>query len=243
MWNLKNAFMKSTLTIWILFSFTTVCMAIDRMPEIRIKIDKSIISEVDSVYLIKDFQNVSSTDQNEVSPNQKWYSFSGFHGKSRISIKLKNSYNLLTDTTLAIGRNATIIIKKHKNKIYFQEYHQSVFWRISKILVVLLIALLFVKLPIAMLIISPISKRRFLVNFAMTNLIYFVVFFGLIGIMRDTLSLVLFPLILMITISDLFFLKSRDEDCGIVRLIFATLISNVLYFTTGLLLMFLIPFL
>lgn len=230
--------MKFIRIILVLISLATTCLAIDRMPVVHVRIDKSIISDVDSVYLMHDFQKSTFTDRYKVYPNQTMYLFSGFNGDLGISIKLKDSPNLISDTTLIFGRDASVIVKRQDNEICFQQYHQSMILIRAMQLIVLFLTLLIFKLPIAMLILRPESKKRFLLDFGKIILIYVVVLIILIGIMQDAYAVVFFPFVILTLISDLFFLIYNYDGRGKLRPIIAAIVINVLFLTIGLLLIF-----
>jgi len=223
-----------------LFTIVNTSLAIDKMPVICVRIDKSIISNVDSVFLINDSQIQNSTDRYKVTSDQKEYLFKGYHGVSKISIKLKNSPKHLNDTTLITEKNATFVVKQINDKICFQQYHRSKLMNIMIQLIVLFLTLLLVKIPIAMLIMTPDSKKRFLINFGMINLLYLLVLIGLIVIMQDLFigAIYLFMILIMIS-ADLIFLNQKYNEKGILRPIIATIASNALFFIIGLLLIIL----
>lgn len=230
--------MKFLQIILVLISIATTCSAIDRIPVVHVRIDKSIISDVDSVYLMHDFQKTIFTDRYKVSPNQTKYTFSSFDGDLGISIKLKDSSKLLSDSTLILGRDASVIVKRNDSEISFQQYHQSMILVRGIQLIVLILTLLIFKLPIAMLIVRPESKMRFLLDFGKSILIYVVVLILLIVIMQDAFVVAFFPYVILTFLFDLFFLIYNYDGRGKLRPILAAIVINVLFLTIGLLLIF-----
>lgn len=230
---LKNQRMRITITFFILFLLTS-CFVFDKIPEINIKIDKPILSEIDSIILI-DSLTYSNTEENYVKVTDEFqdYRIMSFESSVRIKLKLKNSSYITSDLIEIINDKDKIFISKHENKYEFNIIKESKFKKYATIFFIVLLLVLLTKIPVALLIISPVSKFEFLKHYGGLNLIYLVLFTVCLLIFSEGFVAFLYPFYFIVLASDLLFLTKYYNDKGTARPIIAGIISNLLFLTLG----------
>jgi hypothetical protein len=219
----------------ILLSLTlTSCFVFDKLLKLNVNIDKSILSEIDSVFLIdsSEFSN-EGVNQLKVTNDILDYKLVTDESKVKIRLKLRNSSYITSNTIETSNSNDKIYISKHDYKYTFNVIKESKFQKYSILFFIVLIVLLSTKIPIALLIISPSSKIDFLKQYGGLNLIYLGIFIICLLIFLPGFIGFLYLFYFVVLVSDLFFLIKYYDDKGIARPIIAGLISNLLFLTIG----------
>jgi len=219
----------------ILLSITlTSCFVFDKVPLIRIIVDKSILSEIDSILLIgsSEFSN-ELVNQLKVTKDIQEYKLVTDESKVKIRLKLRNSDYITSNTIETSNSNNKIYVSKRDNNYTFNVIKESKFQKYSIMFFIVLLVLLLTKIPIALLIISPSSKIDFLKQYGGLNLIYLGIVIICLLIFSSGFIGFLYLFYFVFLVSDLVFLIKYYDDKGIAKPIIAGLISNLLFLTIG----------
>ena len=212
----------------------TSCFVFDKLPEINIKIDDSILSEIDSIMLI-DSSQYSNTEENSLKVINDFqdYKLMTYESSVRIKLKLKNSKYITSDLIEIINGSDKIFISKQEDKYEFNLIEESKIQKYATVFLIVLLLVLLTKIPVALLIISPVSKTEFLKHYGGLNLIYLVLFTVCLLIFSAGFVAFLYPFYFIVFASDLLFLTKYYDDKGTGRPILAGIISNLLFLTLG----------
>jgi len=232
MCNLKNAKMKEFLII-LLSSVISSC-AFEPSSSINVHIDKSIISNVDSIFMVDSSTRYYDEKSRKIEPGVFDYSLLRTYSQFQIKLKLKKSQVIISDTIKILNTADIISITKVDNKINFKLISESKISKYVFIFFISLVVLLTIKILTTILILSPNSVMTYIKQISTLNLIYLVIFYPLIIVFESGYGFILFCAFLITLISDLVFLQSYYNDKGQVRTIIAGIISNILFWTIGL---------
>lgn len=226
--------MKYFLIILMSISLTS-CFVFDKIPEVRVTIDKSIVSDVDSVFLIDNSQYLDLKERNSVKviSEIKDYSFYSSGQNARIKIKLKDSKEYFSDSTITQGSEGEIKISRVDNKVKFEKIVRTNFQIYAPLILIVLLIVLITKVPVALLIIWPSSRIMFSMYYGGLNLIYIIIFILSLISFSDTFVVFLYPFYLIVLISDLFFFVRYYQEKRTFRLVIAAIVSNLLFLTVG----------
>ncbi|MFQ3578685.1 MAG: hypothetical protein SNJ71_00915 [Bacteroidales bacterium] len=227
--------MKYFLLILMSISLTS-CFVFDKIPgEVRVTIDKSIVSDIDSVFLIDNSQYVDLEERNSVKviSEIKDYSFYSSRQNARIKIKLKDSKEYFSDSTITQGSEGEIKISRVDNKVKFEKIVRTNFQKYAPLILIVLLIVLITKVPVALLIIWPSSRIKFLMYYGGLNMIYLIIFILSLILFSDAFVVFLYPFYLIVLISDLFFFVKYYQEKRTFRLVIAAIVSNLLFLTVG----------
>jgi len=211
------------------------CFVFDKIPEVRVTIDKSLESDIDSVFLIDNSQYVDLKERNsiKVTSEIKDYSFYSYRPNARIKIKLKDSKEYFSDSTITQGSEGKIKISRLDNKVRFEKIVRTNFQKYAPLILIVLLIVLITKVPVALLIIWPSSKVEFLLYYGGLNLVYLIIVILSLILFSDAFVVFLYPFYLIVLISDLFFFAKYYQEKRTFRLVIAAIVSNLLFLTVG----------
>jgi len=111
------------LPIFFLTVFLSSCFYDPGPPEIRVIIDKSVASKIDSVFLIDDTQASDLKQMHCVKNinNESEYSFYTFGKIVRIKLKLDNNQEILSDSFSIDKKKTQIIVKRIEKGFEFNK--------------------------------------------------------------------------------------------------------------------------
>ena len=213
----------------------TSCFVFDKAPSIRIKIEKSALSEIDSIFLTNDppgniYQLWSGK---KVTTDQSTYFLYPVRQNSRIKLRLTNSNVIFSDSTIIINPSSIIKISKNNGVIGFNKVVKTEPQRYIYLFLAIFMIVFITKVPIATLINRPHSKWRFMFLYTGLNLIYLLIVILLIRFLNDIFAIMLYPFYLIVLGSDIIFLIKHYPDKGLTRPIIAGIVSNLLFLTIG----------
>ena len=218
------------------FSLTS-CFVFDKAPGVSIKIEKSILPEIDSIFLInvsQDSNVYQSRRGRKVTEDQsRYFLYSSIKESSKIKLQLTNSSVIISDSTFIINHSPKIFISKNDGVIGFSQIERNSFQIYSKMALVIFIILFVTKVPVATLINKPKSKLRFMLLFAGLNLLYVLICMILIGFLKEMFAIMLYPFYIIVLGADITFLIKQYPDSGKSRPIIAGVVSNLLFLTIG----------
>jgi hypothetical protein len=213
----------------------TSCFVFDKAPSVKIKIEKSALSEIDSIFLTDYSPNTFNQlwSGNKVTINQSTYFLYPVRQNSRIKLRLTNSNVIFSDSTLLLDRSSIIKISKNSGVIGFNKIVKTEHQRYISLFLVIFMIVIITKVPIASLISRPNSKWRFMLLYAGLNLIYLLIVMLLTSFLKDSFATMLYPFYLIVLGSDMVFLIKQHPDRGLTRPIIAGIVSNLLFLTIG----------
>ncbi len=223
---------------------SSACFAVDYYPFGYIIINNSLVSEIDSLIVIKDSKQ-SNIDEiyniyrikvvdgvTQYSPDIKLINI-------RIKLKLKNSQEITSCVMSAFGKENKINIYKTNGKIRIEKEVEPILLKYGQFIFIALIIIFVTKLPIALLMLRPKSKKQFLKQFSFINLTYIILiifpFILDLGFLRVFL---VFTTPLIIILSDTIYMTKYYEDNAIFGSFITSLLSNLIFLAGGLLLVF-----
>ena len=111
------------LPIFFLTVFLSSCFYDPGPPEIRVIIDKSVASKIDSVFLIDNTQasDLKQTHFVKNINNESEYSFNTFEKIVRIKLKLDNNQEILSDSFSIDKKKTKIIVKRIEKGFEFNK--------------------------------------------------------------------------------------------------------------------------
>ena len=111
------------LPIFFLTVFLSSCYYDPGPPEIRVIIDKSLTSKIDSVFLIDNTQasDLKQTHFVKNINNESEYSFNTFEKIVRIKLKLDNNQEILSDSFSIDKKKTKIIVKRIEKGFEFNK--------------------------------------------------------------------------------------------------------------------------
>lgn len=221
--------------IWfVLPLLLTACFPFDKIPEVKIKIDNSAISTIDSLEILP--VDEYSDDQHEyfkVSAHIKEYKLLTHAQNAVIKLTLKDKSQIKSESIkLGEFRNRILISKVDRNYV-FEKKEESKILKYGSILLIIFTIVLITKIPIALLIINPELKKNFLLKFGGLNLIHLTVIGILFATFKGSFIPFLYPAYLVILILDLLFLVNFNKERGKTRSAIAGIVSNLLFLTIG----------
>jgi len=230
----KASPMRYLLFILMLVSFSS-CFVFDKIPAVDVTLDKSLIADIDSIFLIVNSQSIDLKERNsvKVSSDIKDYSFYTHRSNARIKIKLKDSKEYFSDSTITENPEGKIKISRVDNKIRFKKVVRTNFQKYVPLILIILLIILITKVPVALLIIWPSSKLEFLLHYGGVNIIYLIIVILSYIIFSDAFVVFLLLFYLIVFMSDLFFFAKYYQDKRTYRLVIAAIVSNLLFFTVG----------
>lgn len=212
----------------------TACFPFDKTPEVKIKIDNSAISTIDSIeiYLLDSYRD-NEHEEFKVSTDNKEYKFLTHAQNTTIKLTLKDRKQIRSKT-LKLGefKNRIIISKVDKNYV-FEKKEESKIIKYGSILLIIFTIVFISKIPMALLIINPELKKDFILKYGGLNLAYLVVIGILFAVFKDSYILFLYPSYLIIITLDFIFLTNLYKERGKTRPIIAGIVSNLLFLTIG----------
>ena len=216
------------------FSLTS-CFVFDLAPGVKIKIEKSILPEIDSISLLEVSQDSiwESGGSIKITPNKQSYFLYTFFEKARIQIHLNNSTKVLSDSIFGPSHSHTIIISGNDGVIAFNQVEKNKKQTYLSGFLLVFAILLITKVPVATLIIKPNSKLRFMMLFAGLNFLYLLIFVVLLIFLKELLLFMLYPIYLIVLLTDTAIFLRLYREGGISRPILAGVISNFLFLTIG----------
>jgi hypothetical protein len=211
------------------------CAAIDISPIIHVTIDNSVISEIDSIFLINNMEAYDLKDINakKVTIGTNEYSFYRVQPVVILKLKLKNGKQLTSGTFIKKDSHDKIIVSAKNNKIYFEKISRSSFQKYAPLIIIILLVVLIIKLPITLLIIWPSSKIKLLRDLSLLNLLYLVLFVVLMIVISDVMIFLLYPFYFCVLLVDLIFLAKEYNEKGLLRPILTGVVSNLAFITIG----------
>jgi hypothetical protein len=204
----------------------------DRKPQVRIEIDESAILKIDSLELVTNsYYYGVEKEASKVQENIKEYIFGNEEDFGIIRLKLKDKTNIKLDSVKL--RNTDWLTISQVNGTYKVEpRNESKIAHYLKILLVSLIIVFFTKVASALVIISPVSSKDFILKYGLFNLIY--VFVSALLISAGDGGLILFCLATFaLLFVDFNFLYKYCRKGGITRPLIAVIVGNLLLFTIG----------
>jgi hypothetical protein len=226
--------MKYLFIILIAVSLTS-CFVFDKPPSAKIEIEKSLLPEIDSIFLNAESPNNDNRMWfgKKVTIGQSTYFLYPIHSNSRIKLTMTNSNNIFSDSTIFKNSPSLIRITKNNGSIGFNPIVKSKFQMYMPLILVIFIILFFTKVPIALIINRPLLKWRFVLLYTGLNFIYLLIFIAFISILEDKFAILLYPYYFIIIGSDIIFLTKLNPGKGLARPIIAGIISNLLFLTIG----------
>jgi hypothetical protein len=223
---------------YILFIFSsmllTSCFVFDKLPEVEVKIDKSLVQEIDSIFLEEGayFETIRDVNRKGINKANQKYSFFPYDQNFRIKLLLKNSQEIVSST---FNKRFTTIIRisRDKEKIQFIQVKETKLKKYGLVIFIIILTVIIIKVPIALLVISPSDKLTFIRDYGGINMVYLTLFILLIAIFSDKFIIFLYPYYFVIIIADILFLTSFYNDKGVKRPIIAAVLSNILFLTIG----------
>jgi hypothetical protein len=223
---------------YILFIFSsmllTSCFVFDKLQEVEVRIDKSIIQEIDSIYLQEGtyFETIRNVNSKKIIKGIEKYTFFPYDQSIRIKILLKNSQEIVSSAFNTRFTNK-IRISRVEEKIQFTQVKETNFKKYGSVILIIILTILIIKVPIALMIISPSNKLTFIRDYCGINLSYLTLFIILMAIFSDQFIIFLYPYYFVILIADILFLTRLYNDKGLKRPIIAAILSNILFLTIG----------
>jgi hypothetical protein len=223
------------LLILLLTVSLTSCFVFDKAPNVRINIEKTALSEIDSLFLTGDSRdNINQLwIGKKVTMDQSTYFLYLVHQNSRIKLRLTNSKVIFSDSTIILNPSSVIKISKNNGEIGFSKIVKSESLRYISMFLAIFMIVFIIKVPIATLINRPNSKWRFMLIYTGLNLIYLFVVILLINFLDDIFAILLYPFYLIVFGSDIIFFLKQNPDRSLTRSIIAGIVSNILFLTIG----------
>jgi hypothetical protein len=213
----------------------TFCFVFDKAPNAKINIEKTALSEIDSIFLTdgsKDNINQSWIGK-KVTMDQSTYFLYPVRQNSRIKLRLINSEVIYSDSTIILNPSSVIKISENNGVIGFSKIVKTDLQRYISMFFAVFIIVFFTKVPIALLINKPQSKWRFMLQYTGLNLIYLLIVILLLSILNDIFAILLYLFYLIVLGSDITFLIKQYPDKGVIRPIIAGIVSNLIFLTIG----------
>lgn len=228
--------MKSLQLLMFLICVTSCFASVKRNR--NIVLDKTIAFSLDSLNVIDSLQDISFQNGIKVNSVTKKYSFPTFKKGMRIALKFKDGRTYLADKKVIAVDNQKVIIKMRYNKPIFHQYTR--FEMVAPVMIVALIVLLMIKLPVAMSVLKPDSRKIFIFRYFL--LIFSVIVQFTIQFSMNIFSLPIFflQILLFPVIIDYFYLWFFYRQIKIGRLILTSIISNLVFNTIGLFIIYFI---
>jgi len=227
--------------IFLLSIISSKCFAVDPSPYGYIVINKSLASEIDSIIIIKDSKQTNFDDiykikvmdgVNQYSPDFRLINI-------RIKLKLKNNTEITSDEMSAFGKENKINIYKVKGQIRIEKEVESFFLKYGRFILIALIIILVTKLPIALLMLRPENKIKFLKQFSLINLAYIFIIIIPYILQIDILSVVMvFLTPIIIILSDEIYITKYYKVNTVFGALIVSLLSNLIFLIAGLILVF-----
>jgi hypothetical protein len=213
----------------------TSCFVFDKAPSIRIKIEKTALSEIDSIFLADSPpDNINQLwSGKKVTTDQNTYFLYPVRQNSRIKLRLTNSNVIFSDSTIIINPSSIIKISKNNGVIGFNKIVKTEPQRYISMFLAIFLIVFITKVPITTLINRPHSKWRFMLLYTGLNLIYLLIVILLISFLDDIFAIMIYPFYLIVLGSDIIFLIKQNPNGGLTRPIIAGIVSNLLFLTIG----------
>lgn len=215
----------------------TSCFPIDRSPIVHVTIEKSLIPEIDSIFLIETSHSYQTRETNsqKVKADINEYSFllSGFNSVIRIKLKLKDTIEVISDSLMINDSKDKIKIAGQANKIKFEKIIKTKFQSYTPFIFIILLVILIAKIPLSVLIIWPSQKVRFIKLYSGLNCLYLLIFIIPMIIFSDIMIFLLYPFYLCVLLIDLIFLVKEFHEKGVLRPIIAGILGNLVFLTLG----------
>jgi hypothetical protein len=215
--------------------FLTSCFVFDKkLQEVQVRIDKSIVQDIDSIYLQEGtyFETISAMNSKKIIKRIEKYSFFPYSQNIRIKIILTNSQEIVSNT-FNTRFTTKIRISRIEGRIQFKQVKETNFEKYGLVIPIILLTILVIKVPVALMIINPSNKLGFLRDYCGINLVYLTIFIISMAIISDRFIIFLYPFYFLILIADMVFLTRLYNDKGIKRPIIAAILSNILFLTIG----------
>ena len=211
----------------------TACFPFDKIPEVKIKLDKASISTIDRLEILNDNYSDHEHENFKVSDHNKEYKIYTHAQNVTIRLTLKDKRKIKSNTIiLGEFKNHIFISKVDKNYV-FEKKEESKILKYGTILLIIFAIIFITKIPIALLVIHPELKRNFILKFGSLNLAYLILFGILLSIFKVGFILFLYPGYMVILILDLLFFINVYNERGKTRPIIAGIVSNLLFLTIG----------
>lgn len=222
--------MKRLQLLIFLFCVTSCFASVKR--HTSIVLDRTIVSSLDSLNVIDSLKDRSFENGIKVDRSRSNYYFSSFKKGMRIALKFKDGRTYLADRNVIGVDNQKVIIKMRYNKPIFHQY--SRFELVTPIMIIALIVILITKLPVAMSVLKPDSKKLFFMRCSLLNLSLIVLFtiqlsLNIFSLPLFFLQILLFPVIIDYLFLWLFYRRMKKSN-----LILTSVISNFVFNTIGL---------
>jgi hypothetical protein len=212
----------------------TACFPFDKIPEVKIKIEKSAISSIDSLKILCfDKYSDSQLKDFKVSVDKEEYKFHTNVQNGIIILTLKDKSQFKSKPFKIINFKNRISILKVKEYYIFEKKEESKIVKFSSIILIIFSIVFISKIPIALLIIKPELKINFMLKYGGVNLVYLIVIGILLATFISSFFFFLYPSYLIIMILDLIFLTNCYKESGKFRPVIAGIVSNLLFLTIG----------
>ena len=92
------------------------------MPQVKVTVDKELISQIDSIFLIENLQTFDLKEINSIRVNapENKYEFYSHKGNMRIKLKLSDSKEIFSDSMIVTKSKTKVKIEKRGDKIIFK---------------------------------------------------------------------------------------------------------------------------
>jgi hypothetical protein len=213
----------------------TSCFVFDKPPNAKIEIEKSILPEIDSIFLNHESPNnyYQNCCGKKITLDQAIYYLYPVRSNSRIKLILANSKIIFSDSTIFKKATFLIRISKSNGIIGFTPIVKSKIQMYFPLILVIFLIVFITKVPISLVINRPALKWRFVLLYTGLNLIYLLIFIVFIGLFEDKFAVLLYPFYLIILGCDIMFLIKQKTDKGLVTPIISGIVSNLLFLTIG----------
>jgi len=202
----------------------------DRKPQVRIEIDESAIESIDSLVLTTNTYFGVEKQSEKVLKNAKEYVLWSKEDTGTITLKLKDKSEIKLDSVKLSITEKLIISELNGTYTVGARNHSEV----SRFLIVFLVGLIIVfslKVTTALLIIKPNSIKSFIKTYTLFNSIYVFISVLSTSVSDGIILLCLwFFVAIFVEFSILFMHCSKG---GITRPIISVIVGNLLLFTIG----------
>ncbi len=202
----------------------------DRKPQVRIEIDKSAIESIDSLVLVTNTYFGVEKQSEKVLKDTKEYVLSNKEDVGTIILKLKDKSEIKLDS-IKLNITEKLIISETNGTYTVGARNYS---EISRFLIVFFISLIIVfslKVTAALLIIKPNSTQSFILTYILFNSIYIFILVLLTNISNGIILLCLVFFVGIFVEFSMLFTHCRKG--GIARPIISVIVGNLLVFTIG----------
>lgn len=228
--------MRKTI-LFILPFLLIACHPIDPEFTTRIDVDKSIISNIDSIQLISES---GCNETQKVIENEPIYSFCGGNPVETFTlrIKLKNDTEIKSET-IQLNYDDRVLITQKDGQYKFETIVNSRVLDLFKAIIIYLLVLFLSKVVIGLVLINPDSKIKFVLKYGSFNLFLILISVLLIGasasiVVGNSYWFIIVSLELLVILSlDFYYLYRYSKKKNIIRPFVTVIAGNTLLILIG----------